>query len=162
MSIAAGVAFPSDYLFLGRVVNQFLYYEQALLFQPMNQSILVGSECEEFRSRLRNGSFELLGPPTDDDGMFFCQLTSVFSNILNLVCDPEGVFINEVNKLSLIFLGLAIGVLLTVFIANTFWNISAYRQTRRMRMAFYRSILKQEIGWFDVNNTAELSTRLSE
>ena len=168
MGIAAGVAYPSDYLFLGRVINQFVFYEQALLFRPMNQSILLGSECEEFRLVLRNGSIAQMGPPdpmstaADDDGMLLCQQTSVFSNILDLVCNPEGVFIDEVDKISLIYLGLATAVLLTVFFANVFWNISAYRQTRKMRMAFYRSILGQDIGWFDVNNTAKLSTRLSE
>ena len=168
MGIAAGVALPSDYLFLGHVINQFVFYEQALLFRSMNQFMLVGGECKDFHNRLMNRSMEVMGPPdpmstaAGDDGMLFCQQTSVFSNILNMVCDPKDVFIDKIDKFSLIYLGLATAVLLTVFIANMFWNISAYRQTRKMRMAFYRSILRQDIGWFDVNNTAELSTRLSE
>ena len=165
MGIASGVALPSHFLLFGRVINQFVFYEQALLFRPMDQSPLNDSACEALRIDLRNRS---MGPPdpmstaAGDDSMFLCQQTSVFSNILNTVCDPEGVFIDEIDKFSLIYLGLATAVLLAVFIANVFWNISAYRQSRKMRMAFYRSILGQDIGWFDVNNTAELSTRLSE
>ena len=133
---------------------------------------MMGLNCEPFRDMIINGTIDLMGPPNpmataadaaaNNSDMFFCQQTSIFSNILNLVCNPEGVFIDEINRFSLIYLGLATGVLLAAFIANLFWNISAYRQTRRMRAAFYRSIMRQEIGWFDVNETAELSTRLSE
>ena len=174
LGIASGVALPAHFLLFGRVINQFVYYEQALIFQPIvrNQSQMMGLTCEPFRDMVVDGTIDLMGTPNpmataadaaaNNSDLFFCERTSIFSNILNLVCDPEGVFIDEINKFSLIYLGLATTVLLVVFIANLFWNISAYRQTRRMRMAFYRSILRQEIEWFDVNETAELSTRLSE
>ena len=163
MGIASGVALPSHFLLFGRVINQFVYYEQAIQIRQ-NQSIdvtLVGSDCVEFREQIMNRSAMQM-EMADGNGQFLCPQTSVFSNILEFVCNPSDEFLDEIDKFSLIYLGLATAVLLVVFLANMFWNISAYRQTRRMRMAFYRSILKQEIGWFDVNNTAELSTRLSE
>ena len=39
---------------------------------------------------------------------------------------------------------------------------SAERQTRRMREAFFRAIMRQEIGWFDTSDPGELATRLTE
>ena len=171
LGIAAGVAFPAHLLLLGQIISQFIYYEQALIFHPIvqNQSRMMGLDCELFRDMVVDGNIDLMSPAataadaaTNNSDVFFCQQSSIFSNILNLVCDPEGVFIDEINKFSLIYLGLGIGVLLAAFIANLFWNISAYRQTQGMRKAFYRSILRQEIGWFDVNETAELNTRLSQ
>jgi ABC-type multidrug transport system fused ATPase/permease subunit len=38
--------------------------------------------------------------------------------------------------------------------------ISAERQVRRIRFALFRSILNQEMGWFDKRNPGELSSRL--
>ena len=46
------------------------------------------------------------------------------------------------------------------WIAWSFWIIAAERQVRRIRFALFRNILRQEIGWFDVNNAGELSNRL--
>ena len=171
MTIASGVALPGHLLLFGRIINQFVYYEQALIFQPsvLNQSQMMNLSCEPFRDLVANGTVNLTGSPNsvtdtpaNDGDVFFCQQTSIFSEILNLVCDPEDVFIDEINKFSYIYVGLATAVLISVFIANIFWSISAYRQTLRMRVAFYRSILRQEIGWYDVSETAQLSTRLSE
>ena len=174
MSIASGVALPGHMLLFGRVINQFVYYEQALIFQPIiwNQSQMMNLTCEPFRDGVVDRTFNLTSAPNpmataadaaaNNSDLFFCQQTSIFSEILNLACDPEGVFIDEINTFAYIYVGLATGVLICVFLGNLFWSISAYRQTRRMRMVFYRSILRQEIGWYDVNETAQLSTRLSE
>lgn len=38
--------------------------------------------------------------------------------------------------------------------------IAAERQVRRIRFALFRSIMTQEIGWFDQLNAGELSSRL--
>ena len=42
------------------------------------------------------------------------------------------------------------------------WMVAAERQILRMRLALFRSILRQEIGWFDKKSTGELSNRLVE
>ena len=38
--------------------------------------------------------------------------------------------------------------------------ISAEHQVRRMRFALFRSIMNQEMGWFDKLSPGELSSRL--
>jgi ABC-type multidrug transport system fused ATPase/permease subunit len=38
----------------------------------------------------------------------------------------------------------------------------AEKQTRKIRKLLFRSILRQEIGWFDVYKSGELTTRLTE
>jgi ABC-type multidrug transport system fused ATPase/permease subunit len=40
--------------------------------------------------------------------------------------------------------------------------VSSERQTNKMRKAYFRAILRQEIGWFDQHKSGELSTRLAE
>ena len=54
------------------------------------------------------------------------------------------------------------GVLVASYLQVTFWNLSAKRQARRIRLLFFRAALRQNIGWFDVNPSGELSTRLAE
>jgi len=38
--------------------------------------------------------------------------------------------------------------------------MAAERQVRRIRFALFRSIMRQEMGWFDTLNPGELSSRL--
>ena len=44
---------------------------------------------------------------------------------------------------------------------STSWALSCERQTQRIRKQFFSAILKQEIGWFDVHQSGELTSRLS-
>ena len=44
----------------------------------------------------------------------------------------------------------------------TFWLIAAYRQGQKIRMAFFRAIMRQNIGWFDSHRAGELNARLNE
>lgn len=54
------------------------------------------------------------------------------------------------------------GVLLAAYIQVSFWTLAAGRQVKRIRRLFFHSIMKQEISWFDVNETGELNTRLTD
>ncbi|CAF2533632.1 unnamed protein product [Rotaria sp. Silwood2] len=49
---------------------------------------------------------------------------------------------------------------LCYWIGFSLWMIAAERQVRRIRFALFRSILNQEMGWFDKLNPGELSNRL--
>ncbi len=44
----------------------------------------------------------------------------------------------------------------------SFWLMAAERQIRLIRRALFRSILRQEIGWFDVYKSGELTNRLTD
>ena len=158
MSIASGTVIPVHLLLFGEIINEFVFYDQVVTL-PFNETLVASENCRFF---VQNGDIQLPTPPPIDGEAFFCPNASVGTSILNRVCDPEGIFLEEINEFAYIYVGIATAVFIVVFISNWFWNISAYRQTRRIREAFYRSILRQEIGWFDVNETTQLSTRLSE
>lgn len=53
-------------------------------------------------------------------------------------------------------------VLVAAYMQVAFWTLAAGRQVKRLRKKFFHSIMKQEIGWFDVNETGQLNTRLTE
>nr|XP_057941803.1 ATP-dependent translocase ABCB1-like [Doryrhamphus excisus] len=56
----------------------------------------------------------------------------------------------------------AIVVLVTAYMQVAFWSLAAGRQVRRIRERFFQSIMRQDVGWFDVNKTGELNTRLTD
>ena len=135
MAIAAGLALPGHMLLFGDVINEFVFHEQV--------NITVENGTEHFCSNTGAGE-------------------SFAMNLGRYSDDPNSTLLREIARFALYYVALATGVLIATFLATVLWNISAYRQTRKMRKAFYHSILRQEIGWFDVSDANELSTRLAE
>jgi ABC-type multidrug transport system fused ATPase/permease subunit len=43
-----------------------------------------------------------------------------------------------------------------------FWLMPAERQARMIRQSLFKSILRQDIGWFDVYKEGGLTNRLTE
>ena len=138
MAIAAGLALPGHIILFGDVINEFVFHELAETFNTT-----ADNSTEYFCSNNDTGD-------------------SLAINLGRYFDAPNPTLLNEIRFYSLYYVALATGVLIATFLATVFWNISAYRQTRKMRMAFYRSILRQEIGWFDISDANELSTRLAE
>jgi ABC-type multidrug transport system fused ATPase/permease subunit len=132
---------PGHFLLFGFVINQFVYYDLAT--NPAAQANSTANETGYFCSESSSGD-------------------EITANLLLFVSDPDATLLREIGLYCLYYVGIGGGAFITVYLATVLWNISAYRQTRRMRMAFYRSILRQEIGWFDVSDANELSTRLTE
>ncbi|XLT76039.1 hypothetical protein HN873_032313 [Arachis hypogaea] len=64
---------------------------------------------------------------------------------------------HDVNKYALRLLLVAIGVGLSAFVEGMCWARTAERQASRMKMEYLKSVLRQEIGFFD-SQTAGTST----
>ena len=156
LAIAGGVALPGHMLMFGRVINQFVYYSLANNFSTISN--MTGDFCTT--NLLQNTTMMVVSNQTGC--LAGNQGSRVLGDVLRYVCDPEETLRGEIRLYSLYYIGLATAVLVVIFLATVFWNVSAYRQTRRMRLAFYRAILRQEVGWFDVNEAGGLSTRLAE
>ncbi|XP_055876966.1 ATP-dependent translocase ABCB1-like isoform X1 [Biomphalaria glabrata] len=60
------------------------------------------------------------------------------------------------------FIGLGVGSFITGFFAVSFWQWAAERQVTTMRKQFFRAVLRQDIGWFDVHEAGEISSKFSE
>ena len=72
--------------------------------------------------------------------------------------DLEG----EMAKFALYYVYLAIGTIVVGYLQMGLWAYTGTRQVKQMRLAFFRSVLKQDIGWFDTTDSGELSSRLTE
>lgn len=166
MAIAVGMGLPGHILLLGDIVNIFVYHSIATgISLPDNVTCTL-----EFLQQNPQILTQVAGPNTSNFGPYFCNSNStdgqssqlIFGNVLSYICDPGATVQEQIYIYSVYYIVLAVAVIITVFLATMLWNVSAYRQTRRIRQAFYRSVLRQEIGWFDVIDAAELSTMLAE
>ncbi|XP_048755888.2 ATP-dependent translocase ABCB1-like isoform X2 [Ostrea edulis] len=59
------------------------------------------------------------------------------------------------------YLGIGGGVLIFGYGQVACWVTAAERQSHRIRVSFFRNIMRQEISWFDTHDSGELNTRLS-
>lgn len=171
MAVVSGVGLPGHMILFGRVINNFVYYSAAtnvtsngLTFSQQVQQFANSSNmtCDELVSKNSASILQFSINSTSSPLLCDDESEAIFMNVLDYICEPASTLRDEIGLFSLYYIGMATGVLISVFLATVFWNASAYRQTRRMRQAFYHSILHQEIGWFDVNEANELSTRLAE
>ena len=56
---------------------------------------------------------------------------------------------------------IATAVLIISYFQISFIQIACERQIQKIRLLFYKSVLKQNIGWFDITASGELASRLN-
>uniref|UniRef100_A0A8C6RUJ7 P-type phospholipid transporter n=1 Tax=Nannospalax galili TaxID=1026970 RepID=A0A8C6RUJ7_NANGA len=76
--------------------------------------------------------------------------------------NPGRILEEEMTRYAYYYSGLGAGVLIAAYIQVSFWTLAAGRQIKKIRQKFFHAILRQEIGWFDINDTTELNTRLTD
>ena len=169
MAIASGLALPAHMLMLGDTVDFFIAFDIA----NQLRTNMGNSSCEAFTMAFNTsaeGDFSsgssLNGARSEEE--HFCSVNGTSgledSSLPRYIasCNIGDTLQNDVTLYVYYYLAMASGLLITAFLAIALWNWAAYRQTRRMRIAFFKSILHQDIGWFDVNPSSELNTHLSE
>jgi ATP-binding cassette subfamily B (MDR/TAP) protein 1 len=107
------------------------------------------------------------------NGVVLPSFSLVFGQLIDAFNKPGSEMLHEITKIALYFTYIGVGALLVnwgelkycdvlIFVAqSTCWNLVATRNTKRIREEFMKAIMRQEIGWFDQNQTGELITRMS-
>jgi ATP-binding cassette subfamily B (MDR/TAP) protein 1 len=92
------------------------------------------------------------------DGLQIPLMMFVLSDVINDYGKPNIVVSKStVNKYALRLLYVAIGVGLSAFVEGLCWARTAERQTSRMRLEYLKSVLRQDVGFFDTQ-AADSST----
>ncbi|XP_063781220.1 ATP-dependent translocase ABCB1-like [Pseudophryne corroboree] len=68
----------------------------------------------------------------------------------------------QMTTFSYYYTGLGCVSLLCAYVQISLWTLAAGRQIKKIRQNFFHAVLRQEISWFDVNDSGELNTRLTE
>ena len=143
MAVTTGAGLPIHMLMMGSIIGIFIAHDISLSPSEAVSNTTGGMMTEYFCNMNESSTSARL------------------AEFLNS-SDPGSLLQSRMAQFSLYYIGLASGLLIASFISTLFWNLSAYRQTHRLRQAFFRAIMKQEMGWFDVNPSAQLNSRLSE
>ncbi|OQR96655.1 ABC transporter B family member 11-like, partial [Thraustotheca clavata] len=91
-----------------------------------------------------------------------------FGDIINAFNPTQGGKINDdefrhnINKVVIQFAVLGAVVMVIGFTQIACWSIAASRQAKRLRHAYAAAILRQEVGWFDVNEPMQLATKVAD
>ena len=144
-AIAHGAVFPLLWLFLGNFVDVFIAQTvTTTLFSRLN--LTADATCST--------PIDVVNNVTVTVGDLIQQNATM--------CISGDAFINEVNNITYAFIGIGLAALIVAYVQIAFIQTAAERQVYKIRLRYYRAVLRQDIAWFDVNPTGEVSTRLSE
>ncbi|XP_043923456.1 ATP-dependent translocase ABCB1 [Protopterus annectens] len=80
----------------------------------------------------------------------------------NLTMNVTETLEEQMTRYAYYYSGLGAAVLVAAYFEISFWTLAAGRQIKKIRHQFFHAVLRQEIGWFDVNDPGELNTRLTD
>jgi len=75
--------------------------------------------------------------------------------------NDEDAIVRQAGKFSLYFLGLGVGSFILSYISFACWMITGEKQAIQFRKAYFKSLICQEIGFFDAINPNELSSKIA-
>lgn len=101
--------------------------------------------------------------PNNTNFSYFCPYNSV---IIQEYLDTTADHVNELNNAAYnatyYASGVAVVVFISSFLSRILWAVTGGRQTQRIRLSFYESVLTRQVGWYDTNSTAEMPQYLSK
>ncbi|XP_062983380.1 ATP-dependent translocase ABCB1 [Elgaria multicarinata webbii] len=86
-------------------------------------------------------------------------VASGIANLTNISLGTETLQ-DQMTRYAYYYSGLGAAVLIASYVHIACWTLAAGRQIKRIRQCFFHAIMRQEIGWFDINDVGELNTRL--
>jgi len=96
------------------------------------------------------------------EGALFPCMTLIMGGMINEFADPGSSLINQAGKYSLLFLGLGILQFIFGYICFSVGIQTGERLAIAFRKAYFKSLIKQEIGFFDSINPNEFATTIAQ
>ncbi|XP_061632910.1 ATP-dependent translocase ABCB1-like isoform X2 [Phyllopteryx taeniolatus] len=90
----------------------------------------------------------------------FIQYSAMSKNNTRHLLFTNSTLQDDMASFSIYFAITGVLVLVAAYMQVAFFTLAAVRQVTRIRKCFFHSIMRQDIGWFDVNETGTLNTRL--
>lgn len=157
-----GAAFPALMLIFGDLTSAFINQASTQAFTRFTGGI-VNCSASGFQNFTLPPNFTMipLCPLLITPNTTYTELLQgCISNQTQCLTDDD--FIQIINTQVYIFLGIAAGVFILATVQIALYQLAAERQVHKIRLLFYRAIVRQNIGWFDANPSGELSSRLFE
>ena len=152
LSLISGAAIPIEAFLTGRLLNIFISYNAA---DKISNLIITNSTSDTCTLSLVQ---QLLDNASSVSDKLFCDVFergNVINSASMFVCDATNTLNDNTSTYCLYLVYLAIGIFVTT-LSRTLWTITASRQSKRMRIAFYRATLNHSVGWFDTRDISLL------
>ena len=180
-SILHGLSLPIMALILGQLINLFTGQEITQDLAPLApvlpmtdndtdcdgilKSVYWGTPVFNLSTAFPNVSFNGREFPACS---YVINETSTLTTLIKMCrsnltdCVNNDMFIRTVNRLALSFLGIAGAVFICAFLMVALFQAADERQVKKLRLQFYKAILRQEVGWFDTHSTGSLASRITK
>ena len=152
-----GAVLPTSMIVFGRMINLFVYKNLTAEIAATLGNVTVTPNTVadiDLNCSLVELGLETLATMS--------QTSSLAFNLGNFQCLSNVDFLSGVDIFIIAFAGLGATSIILGFIQVSTFSLAATRQTHRIRKRFYRSILRQNVAWFDENKAGELNSRLVE
>ena len=152
--MAHGAALPLLMLFFGDLINAFVYEH-------------ISSGVQQLILAMHNASLDCFTTISVVDSITGNVTNVSIQSQIDIInpgaqCTLGDEFINQINIIVFIFLGIAAVVWIAAYLQVGLLQASAERQVQKIRLAYYRAVLRQNVAWYDENPSGEISSRLSE
>ncbi|KAJ1363678.1 tRNA N6-adenosine threonylcarbamoyltransferase [Parelaphostrongylus tenuis] len=146
------------------------------LYMLLNQEALLRTTSDYVHLVLGTLASFLHGAGFSVLGIVLGGMTSVFLRAQNSEfvvgvgrTDPKGLpgltqeeFNREVRTYCYYYLVLGIAMFITSYVQIFFWETFAEKITHKLRQEYLRAILRQQISWFDLQQSGSLTARLTD
>ena len=130
---------------------------------PFRRSEVMGFPFDlNLTFQLQRSNIELLSLTITNTSNYPSILNRINENGNSLECLDREAFIQGVNTLVYVIVTVSIAIFLFAYLEVSVFQIACERQVKKIRLAFYRAIMRQEVGWFDANPSGELTSRMAE
>lgn len=104
---------------------------------------------------MQPGQFIIFGSLTDDFVDYGrCKLTVNCTDLPDIE--------DSTRTIAYWYIGIAHVILISGYLMMACWGLASERQNHKIRLEVFRSILRQDIAWFDNHDAGELNSRLVE
>ena len=149
-SIISGFSTPAESFLIGQFFNILTSFDSA-------QSISTAYPISNCSLSLVQDLLNRVA--TNSSDQIFCDASrkgNVINSASEFVCDPDQTLTDQLTTVSLHMLYLAILTFVAELSTYMLWSITASRNSKQMRISFYKAVLKNNISWFDTNDISEL------
>lgn len=168
-----GACFPVAMFVFGDITNAFINREATHsslgpvlcpLDPPQSGTLLIPDFSGTFNATPPDcaATYSFVNPITNGSCSDF-TLQDVFTLTLSTQyeCLTNDLFIDEVNRLVYIFIGIAAAAFLLGLLQIWFFRLAAERQVFKIRTHYYRALLSQELAWFEETPAGTINSYLS-
>ena len=155
-AMAHGAALPLLMLYFGDLSDSFIFQDISSRFAQNISNNGTEINCSSvFNYTVENVTFM-------DVNITYILRNIPNANFPDVRCVLGDEFISEINITVFIILGIAAAVMILAGLQISSFQVAAERQVYKIRVRYFRAIMRQDIAWFDSNPTGELVNRLSE